>query len=98
VSAGKASEETAAPSAADGVVMMNGAASMVESKMAQLGAAEAAMGLNGTSFYFGANVTSYFDYELENGERVNVANDISSIDARTAENEAVVTPTRDVPK
>ncbi|KAG7353107.1 Mpv17 / PMP22 family protein [Nitzschia inconspicua] len=36
---------------------------IVESNMAELGAVEAAMGLNGTSFYYAANISTHFDQE-----------------------------------
>lgn len=57
LSAGNASEAHKEPvgSLADGMI--------VEANMAELGAVEAAMGLNGPSFYFGANITTHFDGE-----------------------------------
>lgn len=58
LSAGNAAEEQPALALADGGI--------VENVMAELGAVEAAMGLNGTSFYYAANVTSYFDDDNNN--------------------------------
>ena len=53
LSAGNATEEEPAMALADGGI--------VESNMAEMGSVEAAMGLNSTGFFYGANVTAYFD-------------------------------------
>jgi hypothetical protein len=48
----------------------------VESYMAQLGAVEAAMGLNGTSFYYAANMSAFVDeqedYDLGTDEPIRI--------------------------
>jgi Mpv17 / PMP22 family len=58
ISAGNASEEQQPPAVAE---LAEG--DIVENRMAQLGAVEAAMGLNGTSFYYAANISTYYEEE-----------------------------------
>lgn len=83
ISAGNAAEEQPALALADGGI--------VENVMAELGAIEAAMGLNGTSFYYAANVTSYFDDDDDGNNNKNVDNAEVEEPIRTISNTKMIT-------
>ncbi|KAL3925714.1 MAG: hypothetical protein SGILL_000221 [Bacillariaceae sp.] len=89
LSAGNASEEQEQPQPA--VALADGG--MVESTMAELGAVESAMSLNSTGFFYGANVTAYFDDEdfAENAE-VPAIKTISNLPTLTSSSEQEVSP------